>query len=524
MHPFRTNRLTNKPAFRVADIGSTVTAIASAVTDLANPSQLPLASDPRNGDLTAKVLAAPRFLAELAWKKGPVKLLPDGVHPIEDGGNVDIRLADGQQCNPQEWLRGSPFADNLHSALTAFLAKPGALDALKANAAAFQLVILDWNDNAKRHGQKVTSVVKGLLSELGVPDLPFHEVDLNPTNGPDELRTIFGEYQKNYYCALKGVDCKSKGQEGLIKDVDKWLNSKPQAVKGIASLKQLLLEAVLWKYFAASKAVVNMSFSVDSLALEILQAQFLAASHSVGVVAASDDASPQGTAGIPQRAASIYPNFFNVTYGNSDGTILGGFSNSGFNIIVTTVAQGCGFNYGDITASDSGTSFAAPYVATAVWLKALMGSLDPSTVRRNLVQSSHVLVALDMPSIESAGAFDLAAFLLPNLSYVESQKGVAEQTASAKLTLSSVKDSGGTVTETFQAGELVSIGFVRQPDGGLWARIRTLKDQAASPLPVADTLVRRVTAATLDIVLAKNGQPRHYETNDFGNTVAEVKF
>lgn len=258
---------------------------------------------------TAKELLDPRSLAKEAWKLGATSPLPPGVLPLEDGGNIQIHLADTTQCRGQQWLMASPFYSQLRASIADTLAQSEKHAQLLSTASTLPLIVLDWNDSDKKHGQKVVSVVKYLLHQLNMDDLPFHEVDLNPTNNSVELQAIFTEYLNNYYCSLQGIDCKSKGQRGLIDDTTQWLKSKPKATNGIASLKQLLLEAVLWKYFSASKAVVNMSFSIDSLALEIMQAQFLAASHSIGVAAASDDPQPEGTVGIPQRAASIYPNF-----------------------------------------------------------------------------------------------------------------------------------------------------------------------------------------------------------------------
>jgi hypothetical protein len=519
---YRKNNLP-KPVFRVAPSGFKAITVASAPEDLQQTKTLTVASEPRNGDLTAKELSDPRHVADLAWKLGPTSLLPPGVMPLEDGGNIQIRLADSAQCVSQQWLSSSPSYSELLASMTTFLAQTRNHDLLLSGSAHLPLIIIDWNDGVQKHGQKVTSVVRYVLNQLGVADLPFHEVDLNPANNAAELQTIFTAYLQNYYCALQGIDCKSQGQKALIDDVSQWLKSKPQSVNGIASLKQLLLEAVLWKYFSASRAVVNMSFSVDSIAMEILQAQFLSASHSVGIVAASDEPQPEGTAGIPQRAASIYPNFINVTYGNRDGTILGGSTNNNFNVIVTTIAQGCGFSYADISAPDAGTSFATPYVSTAVWLRALMNGTDTSTVRRDLVEASDVSRAAELPQVESSGAFDLATFLLPQAYDVVNSQGVTEEVASGTLRIVSNKDTGGTIDETFTSGEHVNIAFVH--DGAaLKARIRTLRNAANPPLPVAEVSERTIANATLDIALPGAGITRHYDTTGIESSVEEVKF
>ena len=522
-HVYRTNDQ-SKPAFRVATIGAKGITVGRDPGELEGNKELPVAEDPRNGTLTAKEIANARQLAELAWKS-TTPLLPPGVFPLENGGNIDIHLADSSPCVAQQWLKSSPFYNELLSSMNSFLNQPGNHDLLLNGTSTLPLVVIDWNDDVKKHGQKVTSVVKYLLSQLGVSDLSFHEVDLNPTNNSTELHGIFNEYLANYYCALQGIDCKSKGQKSLISDVSRWLNTKPQSVNGIASLKQLLLEAVLWKYFSPShsRAIVNMSFSVDSLALEILQAQFLAASHSVGIVAASDDAQPQGTAGIPQRAASIYPNFLNVTYGNTDGTILGGFSNSNFNIIVTTIAQGCGFSYADITSGDAGTSFATPYVAAAVWVRSLMNKGDTSTVRRDLVEASDVSRSTQLPQVESSGAFDLATFLLPNAYYFLDSNNAPSEIVSGTLRIVSLKDTGGTIDETFTAGEHVSVAFVHTSTT-LRARIRTMRTGGISPLPVAEVTERTVQDASLDVELPGTGNTKHFDRTAITSSVIEVKF
>ena len=524
-HVYRKNEQ-DKPAFRVSTIGARSLTIARSPGDLHDDKKLPTAAQPRNGDLTAKEIADPRQLAELSWTLGGIPLLPPGVLPLEDGGNVDVHLADSSSsCMAQHWLASSPFYNVLRNSMNAFLGKPGNHDLLLKSAAALPLVIIDWNDGVKKHGQKVTSVVNYLLNELGVDNLPFHEVDLNPTNNAAELQEIFNDYLANYYCALQGIDCKSKGQKALFDDVSQWLKTKPQSVNGIASLKQLMLEAILWKYFSPShsRAIVNMSFSVDSLALEILQAQFLAASHSVGVAAASDDAQPQGTAGIPQRAASIYPNFLNITYGYTDGTILGGFSNSNFNIIVTTIAQGCGFSYGDINSGDAGTSFATPYVATSVWLRSLMNGGDTSTVRRDLVEASDVSRSPQLPLVESSGAFDIASLFLPDYYYFLDNNNAPNKIANGTLRIVSIKDRGGTIDEPFTAGEHVSIAFVSSGTT-LRVRIRTLRTGGVSPLPIADVTDRTVQDATLDVELPGASRKKHYDKTAIANSVVEIKF
>ena len=96
-HVYRTNEQ-DKPAFRVSTIGAKGIIVASAPGDLVGNKELPRATQPRNGDLTAKHIADPQKLAELAWQSGPVPILPPGVFPLEDGGNIDIHLADSSPC------------------------------------------------------------------------------------------------------------------------------------------------------------------------------------------------------------------------------------------------------------------------------------------------------------------------------------------------------------------------------------------------------------------------------------------
>ncbi len=521
LHGFRTNNLADKPVFRVSGVGELLTSTASTVSDLPQLNQLPQAREARNGDLTAKLVAAPRYLANLAWKSRTTSVLPPGVRPLEDGGNIRIHLAATDSCDAKEWLGQSPLAPQLRPSLKALLTSPTTTSLLSTNTS-LPLIVIDWNDSITKHGQKVTSVIKGVLADLILTDLPFHEVDLNPANNAPELRNIFNDYLNNYYCHLQGINCKAKGQKGLIDDVNAWLSSKPQAINGIATLKQLLLEAVLWKYFAASKAVVNMSFSVDSLALEILQAQFLSASHSIGIVAVSDDPGPQGTAGIPQRAASIYPNFINVTYGNYDGTLLGAGGNNRFNIIVTTAAQGCGFHYDEISPSDAGTSFAAPYVAVGVWLKTFMGIADLSATRQAIVRASHVSRALTLPSTESAGPFDLAMFLLPEIQYILAPSGL-QQISSAKVFLEMTPIPGQSRTLTYEKGDQVSISFLRTTAGAIVARIRSPRIDNVSPLPVTDVMDRILLNGTVDVTLSDGGRVFHYDLKDLTDLLFEIK-
>jgi hypothetical protein len=521
--PTRAYRIDHRdqPAFRVAPFGSEDIAIANGIADLREDNKLTVASEPRQGDLTAKELSDPHVLADLAWKLGSTPLLPAGVLPIEDGGDVKIWLASSAPCDPQQWLDRSPLYSQLKSSLSLFLRQPGNRDLLHSRAADLPLIVIDWNDSTAKHGQKVTSVVSSILNQLDVNNISVTEVDLNPTANSSQLKAIFSDYLNNYYCALQGIDCKSKGQKALIADVNRWLNSKPQATAGIATLKQLLLEAVLWKFFATQKTVVNMSFSIDSLALEILQAQFLAASRSVGVAAASDNSQPEGTAGIPQRAASVYPNFLNVTYGNTDGTVLGGFSSDTFNILVTTMAQGCGFRYGDIAPTDAGTSFAAPYVATAIWLRALMTGSDLSTVRRDIVEASDVSQNPNLPQIESSGPFDLASFLLPSAFAVVNSNGSSDPITQGELSMLSTKSTGGTIQETFSSGEHITIAFVHV-GSALKARIRRFRS-GGTPIPIAEVEERLVSDVVLDARLL-NGTNIHKDKDDVYSSIVELRF
>lgn len=170
---------------------------------------------------------------------------------------------------------------------------------------------------------------------------------------------------------------------------------------------------------------------------------------------------------------------------------------------------------------DTGTSFAAPYVATAIWLKALLNGGDISGVRRDLVEASDISRSVQLPLVESSGPFDLATFVLPSAYYVLDNQGSAKEITNGTLRIVSVKDSGGTVDESFKPGEHVSIAFFRV---GPALRVRIRERTSGSPVPVAETRERTVTDATLDVVFSQSGSAGHFDLTGMGTAIVAVKF
>lgn len=384
---------------------------------------------------------------------------------------------------------------------------------LIGRATSVPLVIIDWISSSEEHGEKVRSVVDYLLHEFGL-SLPITLIDLNPTHSRRTLSPILSEFEKEYYCPKMGIDCGRK-EPSEVTDARKWIAGRHSAEGGVANVNQLVLEALLWKYFHQERAWVNMSFSIDSLSLQILQADFLATSHSFGISAANDDRLPESPVGVPQRAASVYTNFVNVTYATREGVLLGGETNPLYSVIVTAAGQGCGFDFEHIRKSDEGTSFASPYVAAVSWIKYLIDGVDETRMRKALVDASSVAATPNQLEIESAGIFDPARLLLKQPTSIVAMSDGSEKTyASIRLTLRYKKHDGSPVQEDFKTGEGTAITFVRI-GAILKARVRRMRT-SQPPIPVTDTEEFEVVSATLQT------SDREYITQDLGSIVLSI--
>jgi hypothetical protein len=428
------NNKTNQPLFRLAIPESHQLLSASSLEDIGRRARKLL--DERDGNSTLFELADPDRLINAAREAGGIPILPDGIMAIDEGAMVSIRLRKSvlNACEDQtSWLEMSPFKSQLAGKL-ALAHTAEDMAKIRDKARKTPLVIIDWISEGCAHGKKVSDVARYVLQFFNFQDLPVTFVDLNPLNNRKQLMELLGQFAKKSFCETRN-ECEKSGLGELIKKAREWLGKTPSPQNGILDVPQLVIQAVIWKYFKEQPSWVNISFSIQSKALEILQPKYFAASNSFGVAAANNDGTEEAPDSIPQSGTSIYQNLINVTSGTREGRILGGYSNNRVNVPVTTVGQSCGFEFGSLTKSDLGTSYAAPYVATAAWLKHLIDGTDPHSMRSKIVRATLPLNANFCKRTEGSGVFDAAALLVDIDNYVLFRDGKVFPVTEGKIVL-----------------------------------------------------------------------------------------
>jgi len=224
---------------------------------------------------------------------------------------------------------------------------------------------------------------------------------------------------------------------------------------------------------------------------------------------------------LPQRGASLYPNFANITYGLRDGTVLGGTTSTMYNTLVTTMGPGCGFQYRAIGPNDIGTSFTTPYVAAAAWIKSLVDNVAPLAMRKELVGATLPVPSPRAIDTEGGGIFD-SPKLLSQTPYLVNLDGVFQPIQMGTLLLEyRVPAAGSNATVPFRAGQGISIAFLMR-GGKLIARIRQPRPPVP-PLPLTDTFEWEVVHAKLDITLS-DGITRTLNEQSLGTTVTSITF
>jgi hypothetical protein len=481
--------------------------------------------DDRDAQTTAKQISDAAPLIELAWSNDK-PILPSGAHVFDTNGDVTLHLHDSpaNSCgSSEEWIAGSPVSQQFKKRLSTVLADDAQKQQLVRNSELLPLVIIDWVSPPLNHGKKVASVARGLLAQLQLSDLKVQEVDLNPTNNRVNLTAIFEDFIQHQYCSTE--NCKSEGSAAIINEARKWLKTNPIVSTDTIPVKQLVLEAVLWKFFKQQAAWVNMSFSISSPALEILQANYLSTSHSFGAAAANDLGWPESSTGVPQRAATLYKNFVNVTYASREGTLIGGYSNQISNMMVTVAAPGCGFDFDAIKPTDSGTSYATSYVTTSAWIKALLDKVDSADMRKNLIAASFLSNSLHGLEVESGGLFDLPSLIAPQEYLLfgsdTAPTGLRRGILTIHYKTAAVNGVQLEATYPFQAGEGVSISFIRDGEH-LTARIRSFR-AGNSPPPLTELKEWEVVDATLSAI-DSSGTSIQLTKSDFGTQCVRLIF
>jgi hypothetical protein len=100
-----------------------------------------------------------------------------------------------------------------------------------------------------------------------------------------------------------------------------------------------------------------------------------------------------------------------VSHGAADGALYGSSPGRAGGGKVDVLAPGCGIAFERLRATDSGSSYAAPIVAAAAWIKSLLDSTPAAEMRAHLMQASLLVPPRTSPFVISGGVFDPARLL-----------------------------------------------------------------------------------------------------------------
>ncbi|MGP8155597.1 MAG: hypothetical protein ACLQMT_01890 [Candidatus Acidiferrales bacterium] len=465
--------------------------------------------------LQSYALKNPANLAEQSWGgKSPV--LPPGVHAFGDGGYARIDLlppprgAGGAPCDgPSAWMQTSPFYAAMQARLATFKKNKEAFQYLLDKSNFIPFVVVDWDSGSNLHGEKDVSAARYVFSSLGMDEFTVQLVDLNPKKDSQALEGIFEDFRTGYYCKHEASTCDQNGEDPYTRAAEAWLEAPDRKAAGIGAgdagtgsiwVNQLVLESVLWKFFKDKRSWVAMPFSANSKALEIEQGEYLADSDSFGVAAADDKYGPQSLRGVPQRAAGVYRNFADVTYGTQSGEILGAYSDAENREPITAMAPGCGFDFGAAAPADRGTALAAAYVAAWSRLRNLLDNTDEYALREFLLQAGSI-PPVDAPlDIEGGGPFDPARLIISQEPHVMGADGTVVGLEDGMATIQYKGPDGNFASKQFHYGTGATIVFFNLR-GKAMAGIREID---RSGFPLARTQNYELTDASVRVT-AGNG-------------------
>jgi hypothetical protein len=349
-----------------------------------------------------------------------------------------------------KWLSQSPHTGALRARIDSL--GPQQRSDLEKRAKLHPLVVVDWffDKDTTDHGTLVMSVVDFTLHSIGLPALLPHVVTVSPfpTNKRfrDGVIAAIDEYKRDLYPSRRPELRPTPGISKQFDEARKWaLNFRaPARARGNSEtltqqLPELVVVALLRQQFARNKATVNLSFAVYPKYLGVLMPRDLVKSTSFGIVSAGNHAevNPRAT---PQDQAANATKLVTVTYGSRDGQIKGSYTNYAAGLPVTLVGPGCGFEHKDIKPDVAGSSFAAPYIATLVWLKRLLDDIPVNEIRAALVRSSRGN-QLTRP-IQADGAIDPALLLTKASARMVSPTGEVILLRSATLKVSLRRPTG----------------------------------------------------------------------------------
>lgn len=320
------------------------------------------------------------------------------------------------------WLASSPYRSSMKLGMT-----PAAVAQIEARAVNVPLTVIDWNVKGDGHGAKVRAVVKEVLHELGLDALDQHvkEIELNPVRNRDGLRVLLATYKAK-------VVAKSPDMASIFTPAEQWVEAHVPLDENSSTQKvpSLLLQAIFSDQFMRPQAL-NFSFTTDSVALTILDSQFMGKAMAFAAFAAGNSGLPASPLLKPQAEAFQWPTVVNVTHGRADGAIDGDITNDKFKVIVSLVAPGCGYTTAPLRQSDIGSSFASPYVATAAWVRMLQG-VPAAAIKRSLITASLPASAVGK-RVESGGLFDPALFFLEPAPHMLTSQGAFLELSSLKF-------------------------------------------------------------------------------------------
>jgi len=443
-------------------------------------------------------------------------------------GYVELELLDSNPlpCEPAEdWLSTSPYLPLLRQKLSAL--SQASIGAIAQRARQKPLVLLDWDfDPAHQgHGSKVLSAAKFLLSSM--PELAFlagsiEKIDLYP-RGPEQKKLLRDLLKEAENSGAFGGPGTLEFFEAWGKEAKRWIAHPVVDPSGNKfAVPEFLIKAAFWK-LAARPVWANVSLTVYSPIFENVPPRFTRELNSFASLAAGNSRLPLAPQSAPQHSGSHARNAVNVSYGNRSGEIFGTIGDAERNTVVAVLGPGCGFQFGTLTPSERGSSFASPYVAMAAWLKYLLDSTDPRAMRRSLILASDLRPALD-PAIQSSGLFDPARLLAyPGPHFVTLAGTVVRLQSVESIEVSYLKGDSETIRRQWSSADpRASRTMVVAKDGSgfrLWIR-----EVSSDAFPVVEISSGLLQTLSLRLVTSDNQTLVLNSPQEFIENIRETSF
>jgi hypothetical protein len=419
---------------------------------------------------------------------------------------------ESSSCGPVEpWVTSSPYFSRAVARIRAAKAQ------LERLASQNRLAILDFNFDGG-HGAEVLSAARTLLIALGIPELGdrIDPIELNPAaNGGKARQTLtdlFRQYLKDY-----GTD---HGVSDVIAQPGAlWIVTSDSGTDAAAAtIEAVVLQAALWHAASTSHWLSLSWWTRKAVTIYPPDWDAFVDSNSVfGVAAAGNDGQELGRLMEPQRSASSFGTWLNVTYGSRDGALTdGNRTRADGGALVDTIGPGCGYSLAPLTLDASGSSYASPFVAAAAWLKHLLDGTTAAQMRREIWFAS-TLVPQARTAVDSSGVFDAAQLLSgigPHYVTVGASPHVVEfQSATI--------DAGSGRVFSSSVMHPASFALIQNATGGFELYVR----QAKASIPGGDVSVVAVDPTTFAFrVNDANGSPTVVTASAFLRTIREVVF